>query len=305
MSHAMDWLNYHHLRYFWVVAREGSISRASKLLHVSQPSISTQLRQLERMLGEKLLQKHGRGLQMTDMGRFVLGYADQIFTLGRDMLDAVKDRPTGQQVRLQVGVADVVPKLVTHRLLAPLLRADPPIRVVVHEDRPDRLLAELAVFGLDVVVADAPVAQGTRIRAYHHPLGSCPVAVFGKKKVVASLRRGFPDSLRDQAFVLPLESAELRRDFDAFLRERELRIQVAAEAEDAALQKQFAGDGIGLLVAPSVLADDLEKQHDLVSCGDVPKLEARYYAITVERRVRHPAFPLLLRAARENLFANA
>jgi len=301
----MDWLNYHHLRYFWVVAREGSISRASKLLHVSQPSISTQLRQLERTLGEKLLQKHGRGLQMTDMGRFVFGYAEQIFTLGRDMLDAVKDRPTGQLVRLQVGVADVVPKYVTHRLLAPLLREDPPIRVVVHEDRPDRLLGELAVFGLDVVVADAPVAQGTRIRAYHHPLGSCPVAVFGKRKVAASLRRSFPESLRDQPFVLPVESAELRRDFDAFLREREIRIQVVAEIEDAALQKTFGADGIGLLVAPTVLAEELEARHDLVSCGEVQNLQARYYAITVERRVRHPAFPLLMRAAREMLVTQA
>lgn len=299
----MDWLNYHHLRYFWAVAREGSIARASKLLHVSQPSISTQLRQLEHFLGEKLLQKHGRGLQLTDMGRFVLGYAEQIFSLGRDMLDAVRDQPTGQPIRLQVGVADVVPKQLTHRLLAPLLDADPPIRIVVHEDRPERLLAELAVFGLDVVIADVPAAAGTRVRGFHHPLGSCAVAVFGTKKAAAPLRRGFPDSLRDQPFVLPLEQAELRRDFDALLRERDIRVRVVAELEDSALQKTFASDGAGLMLAPAVLAADLERMHGLVAVGELPGLQAHYFAITVDRRVKHPAFPLLLRAARRDLFA--
>ena len=300
----MDWLNYHHLRYFWAVAREGSIARASKQLHVSQPSISTQLRQLERSLGEKLLQKHGRGLQLTDMGRFVLGYAEQIFSLGRDLLDAVRDQPTGQPVRLQVGIADVVPKQLSHRLLAPLLVGDPPVRIVVQEDRPERLLAELAVFALDVVIADVPAAVGSRVRAFHHPLGSSPVGVFGTRKVAAPLRRGFPGSLRDQPFVLPLEQAELRRDFDALLRDRDIRVRIVAEVEDSALQKTFARDGAGLVLAPTVLAHDLAETHGLVACGTMPGLQARYFAITVDRRVKHPAFPLLLRSARQGLFAD-
>lgn len=301
----MDWLNYHHLRYFWTVAREGSIARASKLLHVSQPSISTQLRQLEAFLGEKLLQRHGRGLQLTDMGRFVLGFADQIFSLGRDMLDAVRDQPTGQPLRLQVGIADVVPKALSHGLLAPLLASDAPVRIVVHEDRPERLLAELAVFGLDVVIADVPAASGTRVRAFHHPLGSSPVSVFGAKKLVAGLRRDFPASLRDAPFVLPLEQTELRREFDALMRERDVRVRVVAEVEDSALQKRFAASGAGLMLAPSVLAKDLAAIHGLVPCGDLPGLEARYFAITVDRRLKHPALAVLMRSARRGLFGDA
>jgi LysR family transcriptional activator of nhaA len=300
----MDWLNYHHLRYFWAVAREGSIARASRLLHVSQPSISTQLRQLERSLGEKLFAKHGRGLQLTDMGRFVLGYAEQIFALGRDMIDAVRDRPTGQPIRLQVGVADVVPKQLCHRLLGPLLTGEPPIRIVVHEDRPERLMAELAVFGLDVVIADVPAAAGTRVRGFHHLLGQSAVGVFGTKKRVAALRRGFPGSLADQPFLLPLEHSEMRRDFEALLRDLGVHVRTVAELEDSALQKTFAREGAGLVLAPSVLAADLAARHGLVSCGDLPGMLAKYYAITVDRRTKHPAFPLLLRAARRDLFAS-
>lgn len=300
----MDWLNYHHLRYFWAVAREGSIARASKLLHVSQPSISTQLRQLERFLGEKLLQRHGRGLQLTDMGRFVLGYAEQIFSLGRDLLDAVRDQPTGQPQRLQVGITDVVPKDLSHRLLGPLLDGDPPVRLVVHEDQPDRLLAELAIFGLDVVIADGPAAAGTKVRAFHHPLGSSPVGVFGSRRMVAPLRSDFPASLRDRPFVLPQEHSDLRRDFEALMRQRDIRVRVVAEIEDFALQSTFARSGAGLVLAPTVLAADLARVHGLASCGDLPGLQARYFAITVDRRVKHPALASLLRNARRGLFAD-
>lgn len=299
----MDWLNYHHLRYFWAVAREGSIARASKLLHVSQPSISTQLRQLERFLGETLLQRHGRGLQLTDMGRFVLGYAEQIFSLGRDMLDAVRDQPTGQPLRLQVGITDVIPKHLSYRLLGPLMTADSAVRLVVHEDRPDRLLAELAVYGLDVVIADVPAAVGTKVRAFHHPLGSSAVGVFGPRRTVAPLRRGFPESLRDRPFVLPLEHAELRREFEVWMRDRGIRVRIVAEVEDSALQNTFAHRGAGLILAPTVLAADLAAAYGLASCGELPGLMARYFAITVDRRVKHPALAALLRTARSGLFA--
>lgn len=298
----MDWLNYHHLRYFWTVAKEGSIARAGKVLHVSQPSISTQLRQLERSLGEKLFQKQGRGLQLTDMGRFVLGYAEQIFTLGRDLVDAVRDQPTGQPVRLQVGVADVVPKQLTHRLLQPLFTQNVPFRIVVREDRPERLLAELATFALDLVIADAPSAANARVRVFHHPIGSSQVAVFGHRRLRDRIKKGFPASLQDQPFLLPLEDSELRRDFDAFLRDRNLRVRILGEFEDSALLKTFARDGLGFVLAPAVLAKDLQQSHDLLPCGTLPDLDARWYALTVERRVKHPAFPLLMQAARRGLF---
>lgn len=298
----MDWLNYHHLRYFWTVAREGSIARASRLLHVSPPSISTQLRLLERRFGEHLFERRGRTLQLTEMGRFVASYAEQIFALGRELVDAVRDNPTGQPARLQIGVADVVPKQLTHRLLAPLLHGEAPVHLVVREDRPERLLADLAVFALDLVIADAPAAAGARVRAFHHPLGHCAVAVFGSRRLRTRVRGALPAALAGQPFLLPAEGSELRRDFEALLREHQLRVRVVAEADDSALLKTFARDGAGLVLAPAVLADDLARTHGLVPCGTLPGVQARYHAITVERRVRHPALVRLLQLARAGLF---
>jgi LysR family transcriptional activator of nhaA len=297
----MDWLNFHHLRYFFTVARDGSIARASQALHVSQPSISTQLGQLERALGEKLFQKQGRGLVLTDIGRLVYGYAEQIFGLGRELLDAVRDRPTGRPVRVQVGVADVVPKDLAFRLLQPLVAGPEPVRLVVREDQPERLLADLALFHLDLVIADVPVAAGTKVKAYHHALGQSAVAVFGVPKLARRLQAGFPRSLHGQPFVLPLDDSELRRDFDVWQRAQDLGVEVRAEVEDSALGKTLAAAGLGLVLAPEVLAADLRRR-GLVSVGTVPGLTCRYFAITVERRVKHPAVARLLATARQDLF---
>lgn len=297
----MEWLNFHHLRYFFVVVREGSIAKASRVLHTSQPAISTQLRQLERALGERLLQKQGRGLVVTDIGRMVFGYAEQIFQLGRELLDTVRDRPTGRPLRLQVGLADVVPKDLAFRLLEPLLVGPAPVRLVVHENRAAELLAELAVFRLDLVVGDAPAAAGSRVKAYHHLLGACGVGVFGREDLAAPRRPGFPGSLQGARFVLPLEHSELRREFDAWTRDQGLAVEVAAEVEDDALARALAVAGHGLLLAPRVLAPDLAARHGLLLVGEVP-IETRYYAITVERRVRHPGVVRVLEAARGGLF---
>ncbi|MBM4063112.1 MAG: LysR family transcriptional regulator [Planctomycetes bacterium] len=297
----MDWLNFHHLRYFHTVAREGSISRASRLLHVSQPSISAQLRELERAFGERLFQRQGRGIVPTDMGRLVQGYAEQIFGLGRELLDAVRDRPTGRPLRVQVGVADVVPKELAFRLLEPLVSGPERVHLVVREDRPERLLAELALYQLDLVIADAPVASGSKVRAFHHALGATAVTVFGTSALVRPLRRGFPGSLDGARFVLPLDDSELRREFEAWRRAAGVAVEVAAEVEDSALARQFAGAGLGFVLAPAVLARDLARR-GLVAAGELPEVRCRYFAVTVERRVKHPAVVRLLAAAREDLF---
>lgn len=300
---AMEWLNFHHLRYFYVVARDGSIAKASQALHVSQPSISTQLRLLERALGEKLLARQGRGLALTDMGRLVYGYAEQIFGLGRELLDTVRDRPTGLPPRVQVGIADVVPKGLAFRLLQPLLVGAEPVRLVVREDRPERLLAELAVYQVDLVIADTPAVAGARVKAFSHPLGVSEFAVFGTDRMARRLRRKFPASLQGQPFVLPLDDSQLRHEFAAWLRTAGLGVDVRAEVEDSALATTFAVAGVGLMLAPVVLAADLRRR-GLVSLGVLPDLRCRYYALTVERRVRNPAVARLLDAARANLFAS-
>ncbi len=300
---AMEWLNYHHLRYFFVVAREGSIAKAGALLHTSQPAISTQLRQLERSLGEKLFQKQGRGLVLTDTGRVVQGFAEQIFTLGRELLDTVRDRPSGAPPRVQIGIADVVPKDLAFRLLEPLLVGPERARVVVREDRHDRLLTELALFHLDLVIADSPIGAGTRVKAFHHALGSTAIGVFGRDDRARALRGRFPASLQGQPFVLPVEESELRREFDAWARGVGLAVEIIAEVEDDALARRLAAAGHGLLLAPTVLADDLKRNFGLHKVADLPGVLARYFAVTVARRVSNPAVVRLLAAARRSLFA--
>lgn len=298
----MEWLNFHHLRYFFVVAREGSIAKAGALLHTSQPAISTQLRQLERSLGEKLFQKQGRGLVLTDTGRVVYGFAEQIFGLGRELLDTVRDRPSGAPVRVQIGIADAVPKDLAFRLLEPLLAGPERARVVVHEDRYDRLLAALALFQFDLVIADAPIGAGSRVKAFHHALGSSAIGVFGREDRVRALRAKFPESLQGQRFVLPVDESEVRRDFDAWLRSRGLAIEVVAEIEDDALVRPLAAAGHGLMLAPTVLEHDLKRTRGMAKVADVPGIAARYFAVTVARRVTNPAALRLLEAARHGLF---
>ncbi|MBK8101136.1 MAG: LysR family transcriptional regulator [Planctomycetes bacterium] len=301
----MDWLNYHHLRYFWTVAKEGSIARASQVLHVSQPSISSQLRLLEQALGEKLLQKHGRGLQLTEMGRMVLVYAEQIFALGKELLDAVHDRPTGQPLRLQIGIVDVMPKILAFRLLEPVFALDTPVRLIVREDRPERLLAELANYELDLVITDTPHTGGGRVRTWQHPLGHSEISVFGSGKLAKAARAAFPQSLGGLPVLLPTEHGELRRDVDDWQRRHDLRLHVVGEFEDSALLKTFAQHGRGLMFAPTVLTADLKEQHGLLPCGLLDGAHIRYWAITVERKVRHAAVAAILVAARAGLFGHA
>ncbi len=299
----MDWLNFHHLRYFSTVAREGSIARASRVLHVSQPSISTQLRLLEQSLGEKLLQKHGRGLQLTEMGRLVQVYAEQIFALGRDLVDAVRDRPTGQPLRLQVGVADVVEKQLTFRLLRPALALDVPVRLSVREDRPDRLVADLATFELDVVITDSAQPLHTRARVFHHALGDSPVGVFGNAALARRVRGQPPAAFAKVPLLLPPPTSSLRREIESWAGRHGVELSVLGEFEDSALAKTFAANGQGLMFAPAVLADDFRRNHGLHQAGELDGVRTGYSALTVERKVRHPGVAAILDGARRDLFA--
>ena len=298
----VDWLNYHHLRYFAAVVREGSIARASRVLHVSQPSISTQLRLLERSLGEKLLTKRGRTLAPTDLGRLVYGYAEQIFGLGREMLDAVADRPTGRPLRAQIGVADSVPRTLATRLLVPLLQGGDALRLAVRHDRAERLVAELGAHELDLVLADASVRSLGSVRAFRHELGRSPIGVFAPADLAKKLRRRFPESLRDAPFVVPLADAELRREFDRWCHDRDLGVRIDVECEDWALAKAVAATAGLLLLAPSVMAEDLRRLQGLRLVGELDDAVLLYYVISVERRVRHPVVARVLAAAQADVF---
>ena len=302
MIFPMEWLNYHHLLYFWVVAHQGSITRASAQLRLAQPTISGQLRALENALGEKLFTRAGRSLVPTEVGRVVLRYADEIFSLGRELTDTLKGRPTGRPVRFRVGVADVVPKLIAYRLLKPALQLPEPVWLVCREDKPDRLLAELAVYGLDLVLSDAPAGPAVRIRAFNHLLGECAVSVLGVPPLAAVYRRNFPRSLDGAPFLLPTENTSLRRSLDQWFDSQGIRPRIAGEFEDSALLKVFAQAGAGLFAVHSVIEAKVQRQYGVRRVGPLHQVRERFYAISVERRIKHPAVVAIAEAARAKLF---
>lgn len=301
----MEWLNYHHLLYFWVVAREGGLVPAGRVLRLSHPTLSAQIHSLEDQLGEKLFTKVGRKLALTEMGRVVFRYADEIFTLGHEMVDTVRGRVSGQPARLDVGVVDVVPKLVVRRLLQPALGLPEPARLVCHEDTFDGLLAELALHSLDVVISDTPVPGGSSIRAFNHLLGETPVSLFGTKQLVKRYRAGFPASLDGAPMLLPLESLTLRRSLNQWFDRLAIKPRVVAEFEDSALLEVFGADGLGIFAAPRVVEEEVMAQRGVELLGRVDEVRERFYAISVERRLKHPAVVAISDAARRALFGAA
>ena len=299
----MDWLNYHHLLYFWAVAREGSIVRASAMLHLAQPTLSAQITRLEQALGAKLFQRVGRNLQLTETGRTVYRYADEIFALGRELTDAVKGRPTGQPLRLTVGVPDVLPKLIVFRLLKPAFQLQEQVRLVCREGKFEELVAALATHELDLVLSDMPLASTVRVKAFSHPLGQCGVSFFGSPTLARKFRRGFPQSLADAPLLMPSEATTLRRLLDQWLDEQGIRPAIAAEFQDSALLKVFGQEGIGIFPAPAVIRAEIERQYRVKHVGTLSTIQERYYAISVERRLKHPAVVAISTAAKSELFS--
>lgn len=298
----MDWLNYHHLLYFWTVAREGTIARAGEKLHLGQPAISSQLKQLESSLGVRLFQKNGRLLELTETGRMVYRYADEIFSLGRELLDTLKGRPTGKPVRFVVGIVDVVPKLVAKRLLEPALQLAEPLRLVCIEDTLERLLSELTLHNLDIVLSDTPITGAMKVRAFNHLLGESPVAVFGTRELARRYRRGFPKSLDGAPFLMPGRASAVRRSLETWLDARDLHPLIRAELDDSALLKVFGQAGEGLFVSPAVIRDEICRQHEVEIVGEIPAIREHFYAISAERRLKHPAVVAISESAHRDIF---
>jgi len=297
----MEGLNYHHLRYFWAAAREGSVTRASEKLHISQPAVSTQIRGLEQALGEKLFARSGRTLALTEAGRVVYRYAQEIFGLGTELVETLKGRPTGRPARLTVGIVNVIPKLIAYKLLQPAFKMPERVRVECLEDRPERLLAELATHGLDLVLADAPAGASARVRAYSHLLGECGVSIFGAERLSKAHRRGFPRSLDGSPFLLPTADSTLRRLLDDWFEAHGIRPRIVGEFEDSALLKVFGQLGAGLFAMPSAIDAEVRSQYKVRLVGRVD-IRERFYAITVERKLKHPAVVAISEAARRELF---
>ena len=294
----MEWLNYHHLRYFYVVAKEGSLARAAEKLRVSQPSISEQIRELEGALGEKLFRREGRNNKLTDTGRVVFGYAEDIFALGRELMNAVKQRPGTTTLRLYVGVVDSFPKLVTNEILRPVFSMSQTVHVICREGKMEDLLAQLAAHRLDIVLADEPASSSINFKTFNHSLGETSTTFCAAKKLATKLKRGFPQSLQAAPALLPAENTTLRRALETWFREQQITPRVVAEFDDLALMKVMAAEGRGFIAVPTVAVRDAVSRYGFQIVGATPKCRVQFHAITAERRISHPAVTLLTSQAR-------
>src|SRR4030095_12133479 len=291
-------LNYQHLLYFWSVVRTGSLTRACEELALSAPTISAQLRTLEKRLGEKLLTKSGRTLVPTEVGRLVYSYADEIFGLGRDLVDALEHRPTRRPLRLAIGIDDVVPKEIAHRLLEPALALKQPVRIVCHEGTLERLVADLAVHEIDLVLSDAPITQSLHVRAYSHHLGTCEESWMATPALAKTLRRGFPQSLDGMPVLLPTDDTAIRRALDQWFDRQNVRPVVVGEFEDYALMREFARAGHGFMAVPAVLREQFRREYGFSFVGPTAGVDAQFFAISVERKIKHPAVAAIVEHAR-------
>lgn len=299
----MNDLNYHHFRLFWAVAREGHLTRASARLHLTPQTVSMQVSAFEVAIGEKLFHRSGRRLLLTDAGRVALQYADEIFALGQEFRDVLRGGPTRRPYRLSVGVADVLPKIIAHQLIEPALRLEDPVRIICREGSPEKLLAELAVYDLDVVLSDGPIPPSAKIRGFNHKLGTCGAVFMARADLATRLREEFPASLDGQPVLLPCENTILRREVEEWFDTHGVVPVVAGEFDDSALLKAFGGKGVGFFSVPTVIGDDVARQYNVEPIGTAEGLIESFYAISLERRVQHPATAAICTAARSELFA--
>ena len=298
----MEWLNYHHLLYFWTVMREGSVTAACKKLRLSPSTVSTQVGKLEETLGGKLFRRVGRGLEPTDLGRVIFKYANDIFSLGREMMDTVRGRASIGPRLLRAGIVNVLPKLIACKLLEPALRIPERVHLICHEDKEERLLAELAMHDLDLVLSDSPVRKGLSIKVYNHLLGECGITFFASKKLPGQFQKGFPESLDAAPMLLPLDMTTLREGLERWFESLHLKPLIAAEFEDSALMKEFGQNGYGIFPVPSVIEKEVQCQYDVGIVGRTDAVRERFYAISYERIIKHPAVTAITKTARRDFF---
>jgi LysR family transcriptional activator of nhaA len=299
----VEWLNYHHLLYFWFVAKEGSIARASPELRLAHSTISGQIHRLEEVLGEKLFSRRGRSLVLTEAGRVVYRYADEIFSLGGELLDTLKGRVSGKPLRLVVGVADVLTPSLVRRFLDPAFRLANAVQVICRADKSvPEFIAEMALHKVDVVLTDGPAASGTAVRAFSRLLGECGTTFFASAKLAASTRRNFPRSLDNVPFLLPWAPSTVRRTLEQWFEAEDIRPKIVGEFDDSALAKEFGEHGMGIFAAPSIIEAEVLQHYAVRVVGRSKAVGQQFYAISVERKIRHPAVVAICEAARKDIF---
>jgi LysR family transcriptional activator of nhaA len=298
----MEWLNYHHLLYFWTVAREGTIAKASETLLLAAPTISEQIRDLEESLGVKLFQKHGRILVLTDAGRVAYQYADEIFMRGREMSEVLRGRGIGRTTRFTVGIADVVPKLIAYRLILPALKLPDPVRLICREGKPEKLLSQLAIHEVDLVISDAPLDPSIRIRAFSHLLGQSGLSFFAHPRIAKQLKERFPKCLDGLPFLMPADDTDLRRSLEHWFDGQGVRPIVVGEFEDSALASVFSEAAVGAFATPTPTEAQVKRQYGLSLLGRTKDIVESFYAISLDRRLKHPAVVAISEFAHSSIF---
>jgi LysR family transcriptional activator of nhaA len=285
----VEFLNYHHLRYFWTVAKEGGLTRAAAKLNVSQPTISAQIHSLEAMLGEKLFRRAGRNLALTDAGQNVLSYAEEIFSLGNDLINAVKQRPTSRPLRFNLGVADALPKLVTYHIIEPIFQLPFPVQVSCWEASVSDMLVELASYRLDLVLADEPASSGVTTNVFNHLLGESSVTYCARPGLAAKLKSSFPSSLNGAPALLPMSNTGLRRSLEKWFHTVGVRPNLVGEFYDPALVNVLALHGLGFMTIPTIIVEEVVTRFGFRIIGQTDECQQQFYAITPGRKLTHPA----------------
>ncbi|MCI0539475.1 MAG: LysR family transcriptional regulator [Verrucomicrobiales bacterium] len=301
----MQFLNYHHLRYFWTVAKEGGLTKAAGKLHVSQSTISAQIQALESVLGEKLFRRAGRNVALTDVGQHVLIYAEEIFSIGQDLLVSVSQRPTSRPLRVRMGIADTLPKLVAYRIIEPIFQLAQPVQISCWEHNVSEMLVELAAYRLDLVLADEPASSGVTRNVFNHFLGECGVAFCAEPQLAAKLRRGFPKSLHGAPALLPMSNSGLRRSLEKWFHATGVRPRLLGEFEDPGFVNILALHSLGFMAVPMMVVKEIVARFGFRRIGRTDDCKQQFYAITPERKLTHPAVAAITSGARIQMFARA
>jgi len=293
-------LNFKHLRYFWMVGKTGSIARASEQLYLSPQSISVQLGDLENSLGVQLFRKVGRGLELTDMGRRIFSYADEIFSLGNELLEVAQLQQVRKSIPFRIGITDSVPKSLVYRVIEPVLHVDDTIRLICREGKLADLLSEMSVNQLDLVIADRPMPSNLNVRAYNHLLGESKLAIFATKRLIdTQSEKSFPKVLHNAPFLMPGEDSAFQKKLLSWMESQKIYPNIVGEFDDSALLKSFGQAGAGFFAGSDTIADYICHQYEVERLGQVETVTEQLYAITTERRLTHPAVVSIVKATAE------
>lgn len=298
----MNNINYKHLYYFWAVAKDGSIARASERLHLTPQTISGQLGLLEENMGVKLFERVGRGLVLSEAGQTTLSYADEIFQLGTELKEVLRGQPSGRPLQLNVGITEVMPKLIAYRLLEPALQLPDPVHIVCREGKLNNLLADIAVHKVDMILTDSSIPPGMNVKAFNHLLGECGVSFFAVKEQAALYGDNFPFSLSGAPMLVPSEDTTLRSELTQWFERIQIYPRIVGEFDDSALMKAFGQAGVGIFSAPTVIEQEVRQQYNVEIIGHTADIRERFYAISAERKLKHPAVVAVSDAARRDFF---